>query len=152
MFTLFRNSVSLDIIRAPLADVSSALALVALPIDRFTLAKRRWRGKAADGHEFGFDLERPLRHGDAFFATESHVYRIEQAPEPLLKIALGTAPQSAAAAWQIGNMHFPVQVAVDHLLVEDDPILRQVLEREAIAFEPVTGIFQPLGGAAGHRH
>jgi urease accessory protein len=152
MFTLFRNSASLDIIRAPLVEVPAALALIPLAIDRFTLAKRRWRGKAADGREFGFDLERPLRHSDAFFATETNIYRIDQAPEPLLKIALGTAAHSAAAAWQIGNMHFPVQTAADHLLVEDDPILRQVLEREAIAFEPVTGIFQPLGGAAGHRH
>lgn len=152
MFTLFRNSASLEIIRAPLADVSSALAVVALPIDRFTLAKRRWRGKAADGREFGFDLERPLRHGDAFFANETHVYRIEQAQEALLKIPLGTPTQSAAAAWQIGNMHFPVQVTADHLLAEDDPILRQVLEREGFAYEPVTGIFQPLGGGAGHRH
>ena len=152
MFTLFRHPASLDIIRAPLADAAASLAVIALPIDRFTLAKRRWRGKAADGREFGFELERPLRHGDAFFATDTHVYRIEQTPEPLLKVALGSANQAAATAWQIGNMHCPIQVAADHLLVEDDPILRQVLEREGVAYETTTGVFQPLGGSSGHRH
>jgi len=152
MLGLLRPSGSLAIVRAPLADVAASLTVVVLSIDRFTLAKRRWRGKAVDGREFGFDLEKSLRHGEAFFATDTQVYRIEQAAEPLLRIRLQTPAQSATVAWQIGNMHFPVQVEPDHLMVEDDAILRQVLERERIAFEPITGIFQPLSGASAHRH
>jgi urease accessory protein UreE len=29
-------------------------------VERLKLAKRRWRGAATDGEEFGFDLEKPL--------------------------------------------------------------------------------------------
>ena len=74
------------------------------------------------------------------------------ASEPLLRIALATPAEAARAAWTIGNMHFPVELRGDCLLAEDDPILRQVLEREAIVFTATRTIFQPLGGAAGHRH
>ena len=152
MFALFRQSDSLELIRGPLARPWSELPAVALVADRFTLAKRRWRGAAADGHEFGFDLERPLRHNDIFFQTNTHRYVIVQAPEDVLRIAFTDPAQAARAAWSVGNMHFAVAVREDCLFVEDDPILRQLLERGGIAFTAAHAIFQPLGGASGHRH
>ena len=152
MFALFRHSNSLELIRSRLAPPLPDLPPIELIADRFTLAKRRWRGAAADGREFGFDLERPLRHQDIFFQTDTHRYVIVQAPEDVLRIAFTDPAQAARAAWQVGNMHFAVAVSVDCLFVEDDPILRQLLEREGIAFTAARAIFQPLGGAAGHRH
>jgi urease accessory protein len=152
MFALFRQSDSLELIRGPRANPSPELPAIELAVDRFTLAKRRWRGQAADGREFGFDLERPLRHGEVFFATNTHSYVIAQTSEPVLLVAFTSPSQAAHTAWQIGNMHFPVEVRADSLLVEDDPILRALLEREGIAFTTTRAIFQPVGGAAAHRH
>ena len=152
MFALFRHADSLELICGRLASPLTDLPAIELIADRFTLAKRRWRGAAADGHEFGFDLERPLRHQDIFFQTDTHRYVIVQAPEDVLRIAFTDPAQAARAAWQVGNMHFPVAVREDCLFVEDDPILRQLLEREGIAFTTAHAVFQPLGGAAGHRH
>lgn len=150
MLAVFRSSTSLEIIRGPLREAAAARPAVALTAARFTLAKRRWRGTAADGREFGFDLERPLRHGDIFFQTESQSYVIAQSAEPVLRIELRSPAEAAATAWQIGNMHFPVEVRDDALLIEDDPVLRQMLERGGIAFTTAQAVFQPLGG--GHRH
>lgn len=150
MLGLFRSSVALEVVRGPLAQAAANLPAVALTVDRFTLARRRWRGVAADGREFGFDLERPLCHGDTFFQEAARRYVICQAAEPLLRMDLGSAAGAAAMAWRIGNLHFPVEIREDVLLTEDDPVLRQALAREGIAFVRTEGVFQPLSG--GHRH
>jgi urease accessory protein len=152
MFALFRNSPALELVRGPLAEPRPGLPRIELAADRFTLAKRRWRGRAADGREFGFDLARPLRHGDIFFQSDEHSYSVVQDAEPVLRISLTARDEAARVAWTIGNLHFPVEVRADCLLVEDDPTLRSVLEREGVAFATTRVIFQPLGGAMGHHH
>jgi urease accessory protein len=125
---------------------------VALSVDRHTLAKRRWRGRAVDGEEFGFELHDPLTDGAVFFESATARYVIEQQPEPLLAIAL-TDPESAARiAWQIGNLHFPVAVKEGRILVENDLAIRQMLERDHVPFEAVEAVFQPLNAGAGHHH
>ena len=60
-------------------------------VERLQLAKRLWRGVAADGTEFGFELEAPLKHGDAFFQSATARYVIEQQPEPVVEIDLAIA-------------------------------------------------------------
>jgi urease accessory protein len=142
----------MDLIREPIAFVHSNLTRVELVVDRHTLAKRRWRGTAADGREFGFDLQRPLQHGESFFQTDSSHYAVAQEPEPLLAISLLDPEQAARVAWQIGNLHFPLALRHDLILVEEDVALRQMFEREQIVFRSVREIFQPLIAAAGHHH
>lgn len=128
------------------------LPVVELAIDRLTLAKCRWRRIANDGHDFGFDLEHPLRHGDVFFQTATHQYRIAQMPENVLSVALTTPAQAASVAWQVGNLHFRVMIREGFLVVEDDLALRQMFERESLAFTPTRAIFQPLAGAGAGAH
>jgi urease accessory protein len=127
------------------------LPQIALRVDRLTLAKRRWRGTAEDGSEFGFDLQRPLANGDVFAATSAAVYRIAQAAEPVLEVALSAdSPGSARLGWVIGNLHFPLEIDGEVLRVADDPALRQLFTRETIAFTAREAIFTPLSG--GHHH
>ncbi len=127
------------------------LPVVLLLVDRLTLAKRRWRGTADDGSEFGFDLEHHLHDGDPFHLTDTAVYRIAQTPEPVLTIDLGSdAPSSARLGWIIGNLHFQLGIEGNNVLVSDDPALRQLFEREHIAFVSTTAVFHPLSG--GHHH
>ena len=85
--------------------------IVILKVDRATLAKRRWRGVAQDAREFGFDLDHALADGSVFFREAGKCYVISQAPEPVLEIELGHDPAGVAVlAWQIGNLHFPIEV------------------------------------------
>jgi len=143
---------SLDIIHGTSTAADRTLPFIDLEVDRLTLAKCRWRGLATDGRDFGFDLEHPLRHDDVFFQTATHQYRIAQIPENVLRVALTTPAQAAALAWQVGNLHFRVMIQEGFLLVEDDLALRQMFERESVAFTPARAIFQPMSGAAGHEH
>lgn len=141
----------MTIITTILVEIPADRARIALKVDRLTLAKRRWRGVAEDGVEFGFDLTAPLSHGAAFHATTDTLYMLEQNPEPVLEIAL--IPRAAPVArlgWTIGNLHFPIQVTDEVIRVPDDTALRQLLEREKIPFTACEQVFLPF--AKTHNH
>ena len=131
-------------------DAASMLVATMIPVDRFTLEKRRWRGVAADGNEFGFDLDHPLNDGEAVFVNGTTVYRIAQKPESVLRVSLGDAPHATRLGWLLGNLHFRIAITADGAQVPDDPAVRQLLEREHIRFDCVEAVFHPLGG--GHSH
>ena len=141
----------MEIIQRSLKDYPTDAPQIALPIHRHTLAKRRWRGVAADGTEFGFDLENPLVDGAPFYASAAGVYVIAQLAEPVLEIAL--IPRAAPVArlgWTIGNLHFPIQVTDEVIRVPDDPALRQLFARENIPFTEAERVFVPF--ARHHSH
>jgi urease accessory protein len=143
----------MQFVYAHLRDWDRALPKIPLCADRLTLAKRRWRGVAADGVEFGFQLERPLSDGDVVAASPVAVYFISQNPEPVLEISFGSDPASGARlGWIIGNLHFPLQIAGGTIRVSDDPALRQLFERENITFIAKSLVFTPLSGGHSHGH
>ena len=146
---------SMMIVRHALASPDATLISVRLPVDRLTLAKRRWRGVAEDGAEFGFDLETPLRDGATIFQSETAAYILAQKYEPVLEIRSskfgdGRSADATRLGWMIGNLHFQIEIADDLVRVVDDLAIRQLFEREGIAFTPCKRIFHPLSG--GHHH
>lgn len=139
------------LIHSPLVQVPDGLQLVRLAVDRLRLAKRRWRGIAADGEEFGFDLEQPLRDGAFFFVSATAAYQIHQLPEPVIEVPCPIDPVAAARlGWMLGNLHFPIEPRVGHLRITDDPAIRQMLLRENIGHTCMEAVFQPLAGAHSH--
>lgn len=128
---------------------------ILLKTDRLTLAKRRWRGAAENGQEFGFNLEHGLRHGAIVHLSNGDYYVLDQRPEPVLEIPYHSAEEGAKIGWQIGNLHFPCEVVAGGgtLRVIDDVALRQMLEREKIPHTHTHAVFQPLKAVAGgHSH
>ncbi len=118
--------------------------IVFLLADRVTLAKRRWRGVAQDGREFGFDLDHRLSDGAVFHRESGKCYVISQTPESVLEIALGSDPSRAAViSWQIGNLHFPVEITDEVIRCADDPAIRLLLSRERVSLAPCYGSFSP---------
>ena len=143
----------MQLIRQTIEPGATDLPEVELVADRFKLQKRRWRGQAEDGADFGFELAEPLGHGAFFFESETHRYRIRQTPESVLAIRLaGDATEAAETGWQIGNLHMPVQVAGGEIRVGDDPAVRQLFASMGIAFAVKDEIFQPMKGSVGASH
>ncbi len=137
----------LRLIHAPLSEFDATLPAVELRVERRILAKRLWRGVAADGAEFGFELSAPLKPGDTVCQTAAARYVIEQEPEPVLEIALAGLPASAVAgiAWAVGNLHLDLSSDAAHLRTPDEPAARRLLERIQISFLPALAVFR-----AGH--
>jgi urease accessory protein len=123
---------------------------IPLRADRATIAKRRWRGVAEDGKEFGFDLDAALGHGIHFHYEGNTSYILEQSPEPVLEIPVTTAEQAARVAWNLGNLHFGIQVLPEAVRVTEDPAVLQFLAREGVSFRRVNALFQPLSAGAHH--
>ena len=158
----------MELIRNALHKTKPGFGEIRLRVDRLTLAKRRWRGAADDGCEFGFDLDEPLGDGAAFFENEEQRYSIAQNPEPVLELRIAdwlarpptTASPSlhlglrkvAEIAWKIGNLHFPIEIADETICVADDPSLRRLFERDGLKYESVERVFHPLTGSSAHGH
>lgn len=145
----------MELIHGPLVHPSPELPTLRIPVERLALAKRRWRGVAEDGREFGFDLETPLTDGAVVFQDDAAAYLISQKYEPVLEVqssafAAGKAADAARLGWMIGNLHFQIEVAGDVVRVSDDPAVRQLFEREGIAYTACKRVFHPLSG--GHHH
>jgi urease accessory protein len=125
---------------------------VSLKVERRKLAKRRWRGTADDGEEFGFDLPHPLKNGTPFHETEKARYQIELTSENVLRIPFVDQKQAAYYGWMVGNLHFSADFEDNAVIAEDDPAVRQMLERNHIQYEETTAVFEPVIVSHGHSH
>jgi len=144
-----------EIIRGALPRFSSDKPILILGTDRLTLAKRRWRQFAEDGRDFGFDLESPLHNGDIFFESETHCYAVTQTAEPVLEIPFSDYHDAAAIAllgWNIGNLHFPIEITPTCVRVADDDALRRLFEREHIQYVESVTVFAPSTSGVPHGH
>jgi urease accessory protein len=147
----------MEIIHHAIAIPADPIERIPLEVERGTLAKRRWRAVASDGREFGFDLEHPLADGAIVLEDGGRAYVISQKAEPVLVVQLqnhgahGPA-ELARLGWIIGNLHFPLALNGEAALVPDDPALRQLFERERIAFTASEQVFKPVSGGHSHSH
>jgi urease accessory protein len=142
----------LHLINQPVAQPNAELPPVALRADRQKLAKRRWRGLADDGVEFGFELDKPLQPGDVVFQTEQVRYVIEQEPEAVLEISLMIAPSAAAGiGWAVGNLHLELMAESTRLLTPDEKSVRQLLERIGVPYRATSAVFRPGRFARGEQ-
>jgi urease accessory protein len=117
---------------------------IPLFVERRVFLKRRWRGRAQDGTEFGFDLESRLQNGCVIHRTETADYVIWQEHEPVFVVRPASLDEAALLGWKIGNLHMPVEITGGEIRAQHDPAVKQLLEREGHAFEERTVLFQPL--------
>lgn len=133
-------------------SIATGKTAIAIQADRRTLAKRRWRAVAQNGEEFGFDLEHPLTNGTVVSDGDQESYIIEQTAEPILRIPFTEAKQAAYLGWMVGNLHFSAAFDTNAVLAEDDPAVRQMLDRNEIPFQEVEAVFEPTIVSRGHHH
>ncbi|HMP90405.1 MAG TPA: hypothetical protein PJ991_09395 [Kiritimatiellia bacterium] len=146
------STTSITIVREPITHPGGSLKVVAVPADRWQLAKLRWRATATDGREFGFDLSKPLRHQDVICANDYSIYVVEQLPEPVVVFERNDDHDACALAWSIGNLHQPLQVTRDELIAPDDPALRQITEQFDVKHRSEIRVFQPIRNTVRHTH
>lgn len=88
-----------------------------------------------------------LNHGDALACDTGSLVEVIAAEEDLLEV---TGDHLVQLAWHIGNRHTPCQIAQDHLLIQNDPVIGHMLEHLGATVTPVRRPFTPEGGAYGH--
>lgn len=123
--------------------------------------KSRFETTDSQGRAIGVFLPRGtlLRGGDVLVAQDGSLIRVVAAPQAVLRISCctqhGTAFDLTRAAYHLGNRHVPIELQPDHLKIEPDHVLAEMLRAMHLIVTAVTEAFEPEGGAyasAGHAH
>ena len=121
---------------------------IVLGAERRQFLKRRWRGVADDGTEFGFDLESRLTDGCVIFQQDGKDYLVRQLPETVYQIECADPVHAALVGWKVGNLHLPAQICEGCIWVLHDEAMAQLLEREGWEFTEPEVIFTPMKAMA----
>ena len=141
---------SMHLIQNPVA-ASSELpeeARITLSAERRQFLKRRWRGVAEDGTEFGFDLETRLTDGCVVLQQDGKDYIVRQLPETVYEVPFESTAHAALVAWKTGNLHLPAQIFDGFVRVLHDEAMKNLLDREGWIYSEPTVLFQPLKAMA----
>ena len=121
---------------------------IELAVERRKFLKRRWRGTAPDGTDFGFDLESRLTNGCVIFQSGDTDYIVCQLPEKVYEIPFSNPAEGALIGWKVGNLHLPAQVMESSLRILHDDAMKQLLDREGWPFTEPEVLFTPMKAIA----
>jgi urease accessory protein len=97
-----------------------------------------------------------LRGGDVLVAEDGSLVRVVAAPQPVLRVtpcpAHGGAVDLPRAAYHLGNRHVALEVRADHLQLEPDPVLADMLRAMHLIVHELQAPFEPEGGAYASVH
>jgi urease accessory protein len=128
--------------------------------------KSRFDATDSAGRALGVFLPRGavVRGGDVLVAQDGSLVRVQGAAQAVLVITPcsmhGSAFDLTRAAYHLGNRHVPIELRTDHLKIEPDHVLADMLRAMHLtvtaaqeAFEPEAGAYSAEhGGAHDHDH
>ena len=127
-------------------------------LDWDTRQKSRFDFTDSSGRHVGVFLPRGtvVRGGDVLVAEDGTFIRVVAADQPVLVITACTEHGSAfdltRAAYHLGNRHVPIELKPDHLKIEPDHVLAQMLRNMHLVVKEANAPFEPEGGAYGSQH
>jgi urease accessory protein len=123
--------------------------------------KSRFDATDSLGRQVGIFLPRGtlVRGGDVLVAEDGSMVKVIAAPQAVLRITAckthGSPFDLTRAAYHLGNRHVPIELKPDHLKIEPDHVLADMLRAMHLIVSGVNEAFEPEGGAystTGHAH
>ena len=127
--------------------------------------KSRFDATDSHGRQIGIFLPRrtAVRGGDVLVAEDGSMVKVIAAPQAVLRITAcpshGSPFDLTRAAYHLGNRHVPIELKPDHLKIEPDHVLADMLRAMHLivneaeeAFEPEGGAYSSGGNSHGHGH
>ena len=123
--------------------------------------KSRFEATDSLGRHIGVFLPRGTvtRGGDVLVAEDGSLIKVVAAPQSVLRITHcsqhGTPYDLIRAAYHLGNRHVPIELKPDHLKIEPDHVLADMLRAMHLIVHTVDEPFEPENGAyatGGHAH
>jgi urease accessory protein len=131
-------------------------------LDWDTRQKSRFEATDSLGRNLGVFLPRGsvVRGGDVLVAEDGSLVRVDAAAQPVMVVRAcphhGSPFDLTRAAYHLGNRHVQIELQPDHLKIEPDHVLGEMLDRmhlivtrEEASFEPEAGAY---AGGHGHGH
>ena len=122
--------------------------------------KSRFDATDSAGRTLGVFLPRgtQARGGDVLVAEDGSLIRVEAAAQPVMVVRHcpqhGSPFDLTRAAYHLGNRHVAIELQRDHLKIEPDHVLAEMLARMHLIVTSEQAAFEPEGGAyaGGHGH
>jgi urease accessory protein len=120
--------------------------------------KSRFDATDSQGRQIGVFLARGtlVRGGDVLVAEDGSLIKVIAAAQPVLVITHcsehGSAFDLTRAAYHLGNRHVPIELRADHLKIEPDHVLAEMLRSMHLIVSAQDAAFEPEGGAYGAGH
>ena len=125
--------------------------------------KSRFESTDSAGRQVGVFLQRGqvVRGGDVLVGEDGSLLKVLAAPQAVLRITHcsqhGTPFDLTRAAYHLGNRHVPIELQPDHLKIEPDHVLADMLRAMHLIVHEVQDSFEPENGAygehgGGHHH
>jgi len=134
-------------------------------LDWDTRQKSRFDTDDTQGRRIGVFLPRgtTVRGGDVLVAEDGSVIKVIARPQPVLRITPcaehGSPFDLVRAAYHLGNRHVAIELTPQHLQIEPDHVLAEMLQQMHLDVTEMLAPFEPEGGAysahaahAGHAH
>jgi urease accessory protein len=115
--------------------------------------KSRFEALDSAGAQLGIFLPRGtvVRGGDVLVAEDGSLIKVLAAPQTVLKITCcamhGNVFDLMRAAYHLGNRHVPIELKPDHLKIEPDHVLADMLRAMHLTVVGVNEPFEPESGA-----
>lgn len=126
-------------------------------LDWDTRQKSRFDATDDSGRAVGVFLPRGtvVRGGDVLVGEDGSLLRVLAAAQPVLVVRAcaehGSPFDLLRAAYHLGNRHVPLELKPDHLKLEPDHVLAEMLRAQHLVVDEATEAFEPEGGAYGER-
>ena len=123
--------------------------------------KSRFETVDSLGRKLGVFLNRGtvIRGGDVLVAEDGSLIQVNAATQEVLRITAcsihGSPFDLTRVAYHLGNRHVPIELKPDHLKIEPDHVLAEMLRAMHMTVNTVHEAFEPEGGAyssGGHSH
>jgi urease accessory protein len=130
-------------------------------LDWDTRQKSRFDATDSAGRALGVFLPRGsvVRGGDVLVAEDGSLVKVTAAPQPVMVVTPcaqhGSPFDLVRAAYHLGNRHVQIELKPDHLKIEPDHVLGEMLDRMHLIVTETQAAFEPEGGAyqaEGHAH
>ena len=131
-------------------------------LDWDTRQKSRFDIDDSQGRALGVFLPRgtAVRGGDVLVAEDGSLIKVVAQPQAVMRItpcaAHGSPFDLVRAAYHLGNRHVQIELTPEHLQIEPDHVLAEMLKKMHLDVTELLAPFEPEGGAyashAGHDH
>jgi urease accessory protein len=130
-------------------------------LDWDTRQKSRFDAQDSQGRALGVFLSRGtvVRGGDVLVAEDGSLVKVLATPQPVMVVRIcaehGSPLDLLRAAYHLGNRHVQLEVQPDHLHLEPDHVLADMLRHMHLIVADALAPFEPEGGAysaGGHGH
>ena len=132
----------------------------AVVLDWDTRQKSRFDTDDSQGRQLGVFLPRgtAVRGGDVLVAEDGSLIKVIAQPQAVMRITPcaehGSPFDLVRAAYHLGNRHVQIELTPEHLQIEPDHVLAEMLKMMHLDVVELLAPFEPEGGAysahAGH--